>query len=92
MVKRFVEQDQADMYDRAVVTVRGLLTKWQLERDGLRNKLAASNKGTAQAVLNEDAARNSELVAACDSSFIALAQVRNCWHHFREWISVSCVA
>lgn len=80
MVERFVRyRNQADMDDRAAVTVRGVLTNVHRERNGLRNDLLAAREATAAAACNEDAtrAREVEAVAAHDNGRTNLTQVRN---------------
>lgn len=59
------------MYDRAAVTVRELLSKFQLQRYGLRNELAGALEETSKAACNECVARVREVdaVAVLNSSW-----------------------
>lgn len=75
MGKRFVRyRNQADIYDCASVTVRGMLTNVQREHDGIRNNLAAAREATAQAVCNEGATRvrEAEALEARDNALTEL--------------------
>lgn len=72
------------MYDRAAVTVRGMLKNVQREREILWNDLAAAREATAETVRNEGAARarEAEAVVACDNDRTELTQVCNCFTIF----------
>lgn len=82
------------MNDRAAVTVCGLLTIVLPERDRLPLKLALGHKSTAQAILNECAAREREVeaISVLDSAQTLLLQVCICFMRFREWLSSSMPA
>lgn len=66
MVELFVRyRNHADMYDRAVVTVREMLRNLQRELDGLRKDLAVAREETSQAFCREGAvrARDAEVLS-----------------------------
>lgn len=86
----FGYQNQAEMYDRAAVAVREMLTNVQLEQDSLRNDMAAAQEAKAAAVLNEGVARTCEAegIETRDNVRTELGQVCNRLIHFREWLSL----
>lgn len=82
------------MFDRAVVTVCGMLWNVQRQSDSLRNDLVAARVVTAAAVRNQRAARarEAEALSAWDNVRTELTQVRNSFNHFREWLSSRMLA
>lgn len=65
-----------------------MLKNVELERNGIRNDLAAAREVTAHVVRNEDAARalEYEVVVLREHSRTQLAQLPNCLPRSREWI------